>query len=108
MSETSTPDLTSPATKGGSGTEWFWRIVDADGLGDVPSDEEAALRLLCRRSAEAFTLRETVAKLKEALKLITLQYMGAGGNLRPEEVQLAMEQIARSALASSETEKRDV
>lgn len=31
------------------GTEWFWRIVDQNGIADVPSDEEAALRLILTR-----------------------------------------------------------
>jgi hypothetical protein len=26
---------------------WFWRIVDEAGLANLPSDEEAALRILC-------------------------------------------------------------
>lgn len=34
-------------------TEWFWRIVDEAGLADVPSDEQAALRLLVQRAARA-------------------------------------------------------
>lgn len=34
-----------------AGTEWFWRIVDANGLGNVPSDETEALRLLCTKAA---------------------------------------------------------
>ena len=34
-------------------TEWFWRIVDEVGLADVPSDEQAALRLLVQRAARA-------------------------------------------------------
>jgi hypothetical protein len=34
-----------------SGSEWFWRIVDANGLGNVPSDEAEALRLLCTKAA---------------------------------------------------------
>jgi hypothetical protein len=47
-----------------AGTEWFWRIVDADGLGDVPSDEEPALRLLCRRAAKAQELQAENARLR--------------------------------------------
>lgn len=31
------------------GTEWFWRIVDRNGIADVPSDEEAALKLILHR-----------------------------------------------------------
>src|SRR4051812_11181069 len=38
---------------GGEGTEWFWRIVDAHGLADVPSDEGEALRLILRRGGFA-------------------------------------------------------
>ena len=34
-----------------AGTEWFWRIVDANGLGNVPSDEGEALRLLCLKAS---------------------------------------------------------
>lgn len=52
------------AQLGDSGTEWFWRIVDADGLGDVPSDEGDALRLLCRRAAERDRLLEENAMLR--------------------------------------------
>ena len=33
----------------GETTEWFWRIVDQSGIADVPSDEEAALKLILRR-----------------------------------------------------------
>lgn len=52
-------------TRAEEGTEWFWRIVNADGLGDVPSDEVAALRLLCRRAARAAQVEAEVARLRE-------------------------------------------
>jgi hypothetical protein len=39
------------------------------------------------------------ARLRQALERITLQYMGCGGNLTPSEICLAMEMIARDALA---------
>jgi len=55
-----------------SGTEWFWRIVDAAGLADVPSDEEEALRLILKRGGFraphpiAETQSENTAKRSEA------------------------------------------
>lgn len=47
------PPITTQGAEGAddAGTEWFWRIVDANGLGNVPSDEGEALRLLCLKAS---------------------------------------------------------
>jgi hypothetical protein len=55
-------------TMSDEGTEWFWRIVDANGLGDVPSDEGPALRLLCERAAKAQWLKAENARLQAELE----------------------------------------
>jgi hypothetical protein len=58
------PDMTN--------TEWFWRIVDADGLADLPSDEREALSILCRR-LQAAELRASNAEEREARRADELQ-----------------------------------
>lgn len=54
----------------GETTEWFWRIVDADGLGNVPSDEAAALNLLVWKA----NLYDASRKQEEALRAALLWY----------------------------------
>lgn len=56
-----TPRTDSDETTADEGTEWFWRIVDANGLGNVPSDETEALRLLCTKAARYDEMRASPA-----------------------------------------------
>lgn len=42
-------------------TTWFWEVVDAEGLADVPSDEVAALRLLIAKYKAAPAVDSTSA-----------------------------------------------
>lgn len=60
-------------------------------------------RAVLERAEEAereLTAERAVSdKLEKALKLADIQYMGCGGNLRPEEVVLAMQSVIRTALA---------
>lgn len=53
--------------------EWFWRIVDAAEIADLPSIEEDALRILCERASRAKRLSDELsaaqrAKLDDRLK----------------------------------------
>lgn len=77
-------------------TEWFWRIVDDAGLADVPSDEQAALRLLVQRAARAEARpavdREAVARAIDPhgwfirdKQLAALNRMAATGEPVPPE-----------------------
>jgi hypothetical protein len=68
------PDMTN--------TEWFWRIVDADGLADLPSDEREALSILCRRlqASEAASLKAE-GERDEARRLMT-QYAREAGEAK--------------------------
>lgn len=53
---------------------WFWEIVDAAGLADVPSVETEALRILVKKAGETDALRQLAAenaRLREALEKLT-------------------------------------
>lgn len=52
-----------------TGTEWFWEIVDRNGLGDVPSDERGALSRLVRL-AEAGNAEAVAAETERCAKLV--------------------------------------
>lgn len=60
------PEVKPPVVGEGETCEWFWRIVDAHGLADLPSDEESALRLLVDRASTSpreAGLREAIARI---------------------------------------------
>lgn len=59
-----TTRLVAEPSHGDEGTEWFWRIVDAAGLGNVPSDEFEALRILRLKAAryDAGQVKPTISK----------------------------------------------
>lgn len=59
---------------------------------------EPHLKTVEEAAEEITTLRAERGRLREAMKLADLQYMGAGGNLRPEEVVTAMRRILQVAL----------
>ena len=44
--------------------EWFWEIVDANGLTGLPSDERAALAQLVRDRADAARYRDALQKIE--------------------------------------------
>lgn len=70
--------------------------IEASELKDAGWNDAA--QVLWEAESRIRDLEAENARLREAMKLITLQHMGAGGNMRPEEVQAAMERIAREAL----------
>lgn len=51
------------------------------------------------RAIELTAEREVSDKMETALKLADIQYMGCGGNLRSEEVVLAMQRVIQAALS---------
>lgn len=78
---------------------WFWRIVDRDGLGNVPSDEDGALALLVRRATRTEAAEAEVARLREVLRNIRDLTPQAANTVSADGHHEATASIARAALA---------
>lgn len=107
----------SPAAEGACDADdltWFWQIVDAAGLNDVPSDEREALTLLVKRAAalqaehekhkaETAALREREACSQRQLDIADkhLAWMGTGKG----RVQRILELLAAEAALAAERER---
>lgn len=76
----SLPALAPHPAGEGEGTEWFWRIVDANGLSNVSSDEQTALGELCRK-AEAYDALRPAGEggLRDRLRRLEAVYAAARG-----------------------------
>jgi hypothetical protein len=72
--------------------ETFWSIVDANGLSGLPSDEEAALRMLVRRAADGEDERGTVLAY---LKHCRINYKNGGDTNIAREIGVIEDAIER-------------